>query len=499
MDGRRPGTPGAARAVAYIIEQMQRVGLQPGGIAGSWTQSVPMRAVATDAKRTEVALTTPTGAHSLTLGTDVVLSTFRAAGTHRIDAELVFVGYGITAPEYGWDDYAGLDLEGKIAVVLVGDPPLTDGRFTGDALTYYGRWSYKFEHALARGAHGVLIVHETAGAAYGWHVIQTSWMHARMHVVEADGALPTALAVQGWITRDAADALATSCGSNLAAWRQQAIEPGFAPRVLPAKLRAGFVTTERRTEDVNVIGTLAGARLSAQAVAVTAHWDHLGHADEPVAGGDSIYNGAVDNASGIAGMLAVAAGLGARAHAGRPLARSVFFIATTGEEEGLLGSSFFASHPTIPLADLAAVVNLDSMNVHGRSHTIQVIGPGQSSLEDVLVEVAEAEGRLVVPDEHPASGAYYRSDHFSFARRGVPAIYVRGGTDLEVGGADLGNRLGEAMALHYHTVDDEFDETWTFEGTLQDALTVASLVGRVADADTMPQWKPTSEFAKVPR
>lgn len=496
MDGRRPGTPGGAKAVAYIVAQMKAAGLAPAGENGEWTQSVPMRAVTTDAARTTFAIET-TPRTSLRFADDIVVSTMRAAGTHRIDDELVFVGYGITAPEHRWDDFHGVDLTDKIAVILVGDPPVTDGRFAGDALTYYGRWSYKFEEALRRGAKGALVVHETAPAAYGWNVVKTSWTAARSHVPDAGAERP--LAVQGWITQEVADALAVATGGSLAAWHTEALGPDFRPRPLGVHLRGELVTTERTSSDSNVVGKLPGARWPEQAVAITAHWDHLGHSTDPAMASDPIYNGAIDNASGIAGMLAVAASLRARTASGRPLGRSVLFIATTGEEEGLLGSTWFADHPTVPLRDLVGVVNLDSMNVHGRTRTLQVIGPGQSSLEDVLAEVATDEGRTVVPDSNPGSGGYFRSDHFSFARRGVPAIYVRGGVEMEDGGHAAGEKLAGERAQHYHTVDDEMDPTWTFEGTLQDALTVASLVGRVADAETPPSWKPASEFAKVPR
>jgi len=494
MDGRRPGTPGGARAVTYIIEQMQRIGLAPGGENGGWTQRVPMREVQTDGARTTVALTTSKAKQPLRFPDDIVLSTFAPAGTQRVDAQLVFVGYGVTAPEHRWDDYDGVDMNGKIAVVFVGDPPLGDGRFAGDALTYYGRWSYKFEEAQRHGAAGVLIIHETEAASYGWNVIHTSWTHGRTQVESSDGE-GGALATMGWITKDVASALARACGTSLDQWHTIAIDPAFVPQPLDARLVGEFVTTDEKIADVNVIGRLDGGRWPKQAVAITAHWDHLGHGPETTPGADVIFNGAVDNASGIASMLAVASELRMRSSSGRPLGRSVLFVATTGEEEGLLGSTWFATHPTVPLADIAGVVNLDSVNVDGRTRTVQVIGPGHTSLEDLLAEVVKAEGRTVVADEHPGSGGYYRSDHFSFARRGVPAIYLRGGTEMEAGGAAAGEQVGKARADHYHTVDDELDPAWTFAGTLQDVRTVSSLVGRIADAEAMPQWKPTSELA----
>ncbi len=501
MEGRRPGTPGGARTVAYIIDRMTELGLAPAGEDGGWMQAVPMRDVAVDAARTHIETDHGGVRTALEFGTDIVISTFGAAGTHPLDADLVFVGYGITAPQYRWDDYDGVDLDGKIAVVLVGDPPVNDGRFAGDALTYYGRWSYKFEEGLRHGATGVLIVHEAAAASYGWNVIETGWTHARTHVAAPGRPPPDALPVEGWLGTEAAAALAARCGTSLDTWRAAALESASAPSRGRScgRLRGSFVTTESRLQDVNVIGRLEGARMAEQVVAITAHWDHLGKDADAPPSVDAIFNGAIDNASGIAGMLAVAATLHGRVASGRPLGRSVLFIATTGEEEGLLGSMWFVEKPTVPLDRIAAVVNLDSMNVQGRTRTIQVIGPGHTTIEDTLAEVATAEGRRVVPDEHPASGGYYRSDHFSFARRGVPAIYIRGGADMEAGGVTEGRRIGAGLAQRYHTVDDEFDEAWSFAGTLQDVRTVASLVARIADDPAPPQWKPTSEFADVPR
>ena len=500
MEGRKPGSAGAKKAVAYIVAQMQAIGLSPGGENGGWTQTVPMRSVATDPTRAQLELVGPSEEKTaLRFGDDWVGTSYRAAGTQRVDAELVFVGYGITAPEQKWDDYDGIDLQDKIVVVLVGDPPLADDRFDGPALTYYGRWSYKLERALEAGALGCIIVHEDEPASYGWQVVRNSWSRENFHVVDPGAPLPAALAVQGWITREAADALARSSGASLADWHARAIDPSFAPVTLPVRLVGELVTVERTLSDVNVIGELPSPRNNDQAVVLTAHWDHLGKDESAAPGTDAIFNGAIDNASGIASMLAVARQLRVRSSSGRPLGRRVVFIATTGEEEGLLGSRWYALHPSLALTNVAGVVNLDSTNVHGTTRTVQVIGRGQTTLEDVLAEVVAAEGRSIVPDEHPQSGGYFRSDHFSFAQQGVPAIYLRGGSDMHDGGEAEGQRLGELKAAHYHTIDDELDPSWSFAGTLQDALTVASLVARVADADEMPQWKPGSAFARGAR
>ncbi|MBK8240792.1 MAG: M28 family peptidase [Deltaproteobacteria bacterium] len=496
MDGRRPGTEGGARAVAYIIERMTALGLAPGARDGGWTQRVPMRVVSVDASRSRLGFGRGDDVRPLVFGDDVVGTSLRPAGTLRFDAPLVFVGHGITAPEYDWDDYAGVEVDGAVVVVLVGDPPLADGRFAGDALTYYGRWSYKFERALAAGARGVLIVHDTEAASYGWSVVRNSWSRERFAIDDEVREPSPALAFEGWITHETADGLATRDGSSLAAWKADAIATGFRGHRLRDAFVGEIVTSDRTLADVNVVGALPGTRAD-EAVVITAHWDHLGHDATAAADADAIFNGAIDNASGVAGMLAIAGTLRARVVSGRPLGRTVLFVATTGEEEGLLGSTYFAAHPPVPPTSLVAAVNLDSMNVDGRTRSVQVIGPGQSTLEDLLAEVTAAEGRTVVPDEHPESGGYFRSDHFALARVGVPAIYLRGGSDMEAGGRAQGQALGEVRAQHYHSVDDEFDPAWSFAGTLQDALTVASLVARVADDAARPQWKPGASVPGV--
>jgi Zn-dependent M28 family amino/carboxypeptidase len=499
MEGRRPGTPGAQRAVQYIVTVMKDLGLEPAGEEG-WTQRVPMRAVATDAERTELAFRGGKGsAKPLKFGTQWVGSSFEQAGTHEIDAPLVFAGYGITAPEQGWDDYAGLDVQGKVVVVFVGDPPTGDERFGGDAMTYAGRWTYKFERARQAGATGCLVIHETEPASYGWNVVESSWSSERFHVVEPDGAIPPALGLEGWISSEAAEALARRTGSTLRKWHAEALKKGFHGRDLGVRMGGTFVTTERRLEDVNVIGKITGDTRPDEAVLITAHWDHLGTAVTDTPDQDAVFNGAIDNASGVAGMLAVAAGIRARTDSGDAPDRSILFVATTAEEQGLLGSEYYATHPLLALSKTAGVVNLDSMNVHGRTKTVQVIGSGQSSLEDVLLEVARTQDRSIVPDEHPESGRYYRSDHFSFAKRGVPALYFHAGADMEHGGVEAGEALAKQRAQSYHTVSDEFDPTWSFDGTEQDAEAVADLVLRVADTSELPQWKPTSEFASIRR
>jgi Zn-dependent M28 family amino/carboxypeptidase len=497
MQGRRPGTDGGAKAVAYIIEQMKALGLQPAGENGGFTQTVPMRSVRLDPSRSTVSLRSkaerdPT---PLRLGEDIVVGSMGPAGTTQLDAPLVFLGYGVTAPEHGWDDLDGVDLKGKIAVVLVGDPPVEDGRFGGAAMTYYGRWTYKYERALEAGAAGCLIVHETAPASYGWNVVQSSWSAERFDLRTPDGKVPEQLAIQGWIHQDLAERLAALVGRDLAGLHALALQPDFEPLPLGAELVAEVVTTEHEFSDVNIIAEIPGSTRPDERVLVSAHWDHLGVDPKAGPGQDAIFNGAVDNASGIAGMLAVAAGLQARVREGKGPGRGVLLLATTAEEQGLLGSRYYAENPLVPLRSIVGVVNIDSMNVNGRTTTIAVTGKGQSTLEDVLAEVATAQGRTVMGDARPEAGSYYRSDHFSFAKRGVPAIDFDGGPTMEEGGLPAGEALAKARAERYHTIEDEYDPAWPFTGALQDVQALLELVLRVAAADEPPRWKPGSEMA----
>lgn len=492
FEGRLPGSEGARKTVAHIVAVMQEIGLEPAGEAGGWTQTVRMRGVTVDQANTAVELIGKGKGKAMPLrfGEAWVGSSFAPGSEHPIDAELVFVGYGITAPEQGWDDYAKVDVRGKIAVVFVGDPPLDDGRFGGPAMTYYGRWSYKFEAALAAGASGCLVIHEEGPASYGWNVPTTSFSSERFTILGPQGAAP-ALAVQGWISSETADALAKRGGQSLAKWHEIAMAPKFKPIALRTRMQGNIVTSERTVEDVNVLGRLPGAEAPAQSVMITAHWDHLGRdAKLEAEGHDGIHNGAIDNASGIAAMLGVAAELATQDR----LDRSVVFLATTAEEQGLLGSRAWVASPTIPHDEVVAVINLDSMNVHGESKQVEVVGWGQTTIEDLLIPLAEAQGRKVVPDSKPEAGSFYRSDHFPFAQVGIPALYFHAGPDMVEGGHEAGESIRASVKQHYHTPGDEFDEAWSFAGALQDAKLVVALVQALGEAGVTPVYRPTSEF-----
>ena len=497
MQGRRPGTPGGRRAIEYIVTSMKDLGLEPAA-GEDFTQRVLMRAVATDGKGVELTVTGGKGKpRTWAFGPEFVGGSYGAAGTHAVDAPLVFAGYGITAPEHEWDDYADLDAKGKIVVVLVGDPPLPDDRFGGPALTYYGRWSYKFERALEAGAAGCLVVHEDEPASYGWNVVETSWSSERFTLTDADGELPPALGIQGWISRDTADDLARRAGTSLDGWHKQAVRPGFRAVGLPMRLQGSLPTSERYLSDSNVVGRIPGADLAHEAVVLTAHWDHLGTDVAAGESGDAIYNGAIDNASGVAMILAVAD----RDPSARPRRHTAPPQRHLRRHHGRGAGP--ARQPLLRRATAGAAL-VDRRRVQPRQHErrraddgVEVVGAGQSSLEDVLAEVVRAQGRRVVPDSRPGSGGYYRSDHFPFAKKGIPALYFHAAFDMEDGGEEAGARLARERSRRYHTVDDEFVEAWTFAGAEQDAEAVMDVVLKVADGNARPQWRPTSEFAQV--
>jgi Zn-dependent M28 family amino/carboxypeptidase len=497
LGGRLPGSEGAKLATAQIIELMQQIGLEPAGDDGGWTQTVGMRGVTVDQSKTKLELSGGSGpATPWKFGEQWVGTSFTAGSEHPIDAELVFVGYGVTAPEHGWDDYDGVDVRGKIVLAFVGDPPLTDGRFGGEAMTYYGRWSYKFERALAAGAAGCLVIHEDAPASYGWNVPTTSFSGERFHPLGSGGSIPKSLPLQGWISSAAADEIAKRSGKSLEQWHALALAPVLEDRSTGQRLKGVLTTTERQVEDVNVLGRLPGAKMPDEAVILTGHWDHLGIDQAKIdAGEDGIYNGAIDNASGIAVILGVALDLRRRASAGEPLDRSVVFLATTAEEQGLLGSRYWVANPTIPHEQVVAVINLDSMNVYGETKAVEVVGWGQTTLEDDLIRLAQAQGRTVVPDTRPEAGSFYRSDHFPFAQVGIPALYFHSSLDMVEGGRAAGDAIAAGVRERYHTPADQFDPAWSFAGTMQDAELVIALVRELGQAGVTPKYKPGSEFA----
>ncbi len=497
LEGRRPGTVGEERTMAFLTNQAKAIGLQPGNPDGTWTQ--PLTLVGITGVPT---LTVRRGdsARQLAWRTDFVAQSRHEVPTVDVArSEMVFVGYGVTAPEYGWDDFKGVDVKGKTVVMLVGDPPvplatdstvLDSAMFRGRAMTYYGRWTYKYEEATRRGAAAVLIVHQTEPASYPWEVVQGGWTGERMDVSQPDGKAAW-VPVEGWLSIDAATRLFEDAGLDFRAQEALARTPAFTPVSLGAEATFHLANTMRTVNTHNFIARLPGSDPSVadEYVAYTAHWDHFGIGD--AVNGDSIYNGARDNASGTAALLELAR---AFTEAGAPR-RSILFVAVTAEEQGLLGSKWYAEHPLYPLAKTLADINIDELNIWGPTRDVTVIGNGNTSLEDVLQAVAAGEGRTLSPDAHPESGSFYRSDHFEFAKQGVPALYIDAGTDFIGKPAGWGKQQTDAWTDHdYHAPSDQLEPTWDLSGAVADLGLLYQVGRRVADGDTWPAWKDGTEF-----
>ena len=490
--GRPPSGPGAEATVRYLRNRFEALGLRPGN-GESWVQEVPLVSITADTS-TNLLFRGRSATMRLGFGDDFVAWTKRVTEQTALrNSELVFVGYGIEAPEYGWNDYEGLDVRGKTVIILVNDPGFaTDDStlFTGRAMTYYGRWTYKYEEAARQGAEGAIIVHETAPAAYGWNVVQNSWTGPQFDL-EAPDANMSRVAVEGWITLDVARELFQNAGLDYDALRDRAATRNFDAVPLEGMTASITITNtiERSTSD-NVVTLLPGTDRADEYVMYTAHWDHLGV--DPNLQGDSIYNGARDNATGTATLLELAQ---AFRQSGVPPARSIMFLAVTAEEQGLLGSAYFARNPLVPLAQVAGVINMDAMNIFGPLTDVTVIGYGKSELDAYVERAAAAQGRTVLPDAEPEKGYYYRSDHFSFAKQGVPALYIdEGVTHVEHGRDWTMQRKDEYTAERYHGVEDEVTPEWDFRGLAEDARLLFRIGYALATAAEWPNWHEGTEF-----
>ncbi|KAF1694248.1 aminopeptidase [Pseudoxanthomonas jiangsuensis] len=491
FEGRGPGSVGEERTVEYIRAQMQRIGLQPGN-GDSYFQDVPMVETTAD-PATKMTLTIDGKPVELGFGSQMVVGTRTGQAQVKVDAsDVVFVGYGVDAPERDWNDYAGQDWSGKTVVMFVNDPGFHAGDeklFDGKKMTYYGRWTYKFEEAARKGAAAALIVHDTPGASYGWDVVRNSWSGAQYDLPASDDPEPR-IPVQGWITADVARTLFAGAGLDLDEAYRMAGKPGFKPVPLKAKMSVDLASAITRKTSRNVVGVLPGASRADEAVLYMAHWDHLGkHEGEE---GDAIYNGAIDNATGVAGILEIA-----EAFAGQPQRpeRSVVFLAVTLEESGLLGSKYYVAHPSFPLDKIAGVVNLDAMSVAGRSRDMVVTGFGNSELEDILKPIAQAQNRVLKGESSPQSGFYFRSDHFNFAKAGVPALYASGGDDLLDGGTAAGHAADEDYGTHrYHQPGDEYDPNWKLDGVVEDLEALYGVGRELAGGDRWPNWYDGNPF-----
>ena len=495
FEGRAPGTIGEEKTLAFLIERFKAAGLQPGN-GDSWLQEVPLMEI-TGANHSALTITGGKTPLALDFARDWVGVTYREEAETRIaDSEMVFVGYGINAPEKGWNDYAGVDVTGKTVVILVNDPdwqaPGLDGPFGGKAMTYYGRWTYKFEEAARQGAAAALIVHDTQPASYGWNVVESSWTGPQAHPQYGDNP-PPLTQMNGWLHKDAARAVLTSAGQDLGALTKAAGQKGFKPVPLGLKAAVSFANTSRKFLSHNVIGILPGAEAADEYVLHTAHWDHLGRCT-PASDGDDICNGAVDNATGTAALVALAE---AHAKAGAPR-RSLVFLAVTAEESGLLGSAWYAANPVFPLAQTVGGVNMDAFLVAGPARDITAVGNGKSQLDAFLMAALKADGRVVTPDSAPEAGYYYRSDHFSLAKRGVPMLYLDGGEDLIEGGRAAGAKVAEDYrAYRYHGPKDEYDPNWNWAGVMAD-LQLYFRIGRsLAMSTSWPNWNAGDEFRSI--
>jgi Zn-dependent M28 family amino/carboxypeptidase len=498
FEGRAPGTPGEDKTVEYLTRQFKAIGLAPGNPDGTYVQDVPLVGI--------------TGTRSATLSAggkrmrmkfpdDYVTVSRRFTPRVKVDAsELVFVGYGVVAPEYGWDDYKGVDVRGKTLIMLVNDPPVPEEgdaskldakMFGGKAMTYYGRWTYKYEIASEKGAAAVLIVHETGPAGYPYEVVSGSWGRENFDIDRADGNAGR-VAVEGWITEERARTLFRLSGHGFEALKQAAVQRDFKP--VPLKARASFTVnnTVRRVKSKNVVAKLEGADplLKDQYVVYTAHWDHLGR--DPNREGDQIFNGALDNATGTSALLELAQ---AFTKLPSPPRRSLLFLAVTAEEKGLLGSQWYAQNPLYPLTRTVANINMDGIEIMGRTRDVVVVGKGQSTLEDVLADQVLAQGRVLVPELQPEKGSYYRSDHFEFAKVGVPALYQHSGEDYVGRPAGWGREQGDAyVAQHYHKVSDEVRPEWDLAGAVEEIQLLLRVGLDIASTEAWPQWKEGSEF-----
>lgn len=495
FEGREPTTSAERKTIDFIAGRFAKAGLKPGN-EGSWFQDVPLVEITTSPAAT-MRFSGGKAPISLAYKTDMVAKTYRIVRKSEVKAsEVVFVGYGVNAPERGWNDYAGIDVRGKTVLILINDPdwqtPTLDGKFEGRAMTYYGRWTYKYEEAARQGAAAAIIVHDTEPAAYGWGVVVSSYTGPQLDQDDPAGKHRDQSAAIGWMTGDAAARVFAAAGKDLAAMKAAARTPGFKAVSLGLKLDLTLDNQVRRALSHNVVGILPGTARADEYVLYSAHWDHLGHCE--AIKGDDICNGALDNASGVAGLVAIAE---AQAKAGAT-ARSQVFLAVTAEESGLLGSKYYAEHPVYPLGKTVGGVNMDGLNVLGRSRDIIVTGAGKSELEDYLARAAAAQGRRISPEAHPERGGYFRSDHFSFARLGVPMLSAGSGLDLVNGGMAAGNAAAEDYVVNrYHKPQDQYDPAWDWSGAIED-LQLYYAIGRdLAQGAAWPDWREGAEFKAI--
>lgn len=500
FEGRGPGTKNGEAAAQWIADEMKRIGLKPG-YHGSYFQPVPAVNIALDPTKSSQSFATPKGAITPKFPDETVYWTpqFKSDPVSLKNSPLVFVGYGVVAPEFGWNDYAGVNVKGKTVVILINDPGNEDTNpdpkfFNGHAMTYYGRWMYKYEEAARQGAAGAIIVHETIPAAYGWQVVRNSNSGNKSWLAAADKNM-SRVPVQGWITLDTARTLFKNAGLDYDQEKAAANKAGFKPVAMEGETMSVTAhSTISMMTTRNVIGVVPGSKHPNDYFLYTAHWDHLGIKPD-VAGPDKIYNGAIDNAMGVSSILEIAEAFASDKH--RPQ-RSVAFIDWTMEEQGLLGSEYFAKHPIWPVNHIVGGVNLDGGLAEGRAHDLVVIGSGASQLEDKLAVYLKTQGRVISPDPEPEKGGFYRSDHISLAKVGIPMLDPAGGYDLLEGGTIAGKKVHDDYRIsHYHQPSDEWQADWNLTGVVSDLDVLYSLGDELANSDEWPNWYDGNEFRAV--
>ena len=498
FEGRAPGTKGEELSVKYITDQFKQIGLQPGNPDGTYMQEVPLAGIKSEPR---MSFMVGDKTSDLKSPDDFVASSARLQPEIKIDkADVVFVGYGIVAPEYGWNDYKDVDVHGKTLLMLIGDPPVPDPKdpsklddkmFKGKAMTYYGRWTYKYEIAAQKGASAAIIIHETEPAAYPWQVVRSSWGKENFELDNPNKNMD-AVSARSWITRDVAKKLFADCGQDFDALKETAVTKEFRPVALNAKANIEIKQQIRSFKSHNVIGKLEGGdpKLNGEYVIYTAHWDHLGR--HPELQGDQIFNGAIDNASGVATVIELA---GAFSKLNPPPKRSVLFMATTAEEAGLLGAKYYTQHPLYPLEKTLADINIDGVNPWGKTHDLEDLTNGNSTLDDLLGQAAGRQGRAMKPNTEPEKGGFYRVDSFEFAKAGVPALHAARGVEIIGKPPEYGKqKRDEYVAKHYHQPSDEVDPTWDLSGAVQDVQLLFEVGYEVANGDKFPEWKAASEF-----
>ena len=495
--GREPMSEGETMSLEFIEQRFRDMGLEPL-FGDSFLQAVDLVSIEADPDTAQMTFHMDGKDRLVKHEDEMVTGTMRVVPESRVESsEVVFVGYGIVAPEYGWNDYADVDVQGKTVLILVNDPGFATqdpALFKGNAMTYYGRWTYKYEEAARQGAAAALVIHDTAPAAYGWEVVRNGGTGPQFHLHRENDNMDR-VPIESWIQKHIAEELIEAAGLNLATLEQQALSQEFKAVELGSTMDASVQNRIIRNQSYNVGAILRGSKRPEEAFIYMAHWDHIGTDPAVGEGEDGIYNGAIDNASGIAALLELAYSYAALPRAPE---RSVAFLAVTAEESGLLGSAHYAANPAIAMSNTIAGINMDSMNVHGPTNDVVVVGYGSSELEDILIQKASADERIIKPEENPERGYYYRSDHFNFAKKGVPMLYAESGSDhRELGPEYIKGKMDEYQEFRYHTALDEIEDDWDLRGLVQDIQLYFAIGLEVADSDAWPEWYEGNEFRSI--